>query len=245
MAYRYYNINDSGAPKDGEPLPNGFVRVTTTESYQQLRERELALHRLMIEVFAMHNGSATISQSDTASPTPAPLTRSQTRLLEDLRDMCTISAAATEVEMLAAATNPVLQRVAASGVASARAAFFDGVDDIPLDAPLYLGLANINAAATDDGGRIAVSGKVLSNSNVGVNALQAARPISPTPRAVTTSDPNDPLSLYSADVEAIHKEVLGLAAEMVSDKTTEARRAEVLAILKEKEKLLRGLLGSN
>ena len=244
MAFRFYNTNDAGAPQDGAPLPNGLARVDTFAAYKSLRERELALHRLMCEVFTMQNGGLDASSSPspapenggTGAPAPTALTRAQRRLLEDVRDACGISEECTAIELSAAATNPTVVKVAGSGVAKSRALFFDGLDDVPLTAPVYHRTAGIGGVA-DDGGRLACA---LASST------SAARPVSPQPQLNAASPAAaaaaaDPSRMYMSDLAVIEKEIRALIKEVLAEGTSEARRTLVHAALQEKRQVLVGL----
>ena len=105
-----------------EAKGRGLVVSSAFESYKTLRQRELALHRLAVEVVAMQNPAGASGMG-----------KAHRRLLEDIRDLCHIQPSLTEAEVLAADSCPQVQEVRKSGVAHHREPHFDGVDDVPLE----------------------------------------------------------------------------------------------------------------
>jgi hypothetical protein len=107
---RWYGLADS--------VPEGnnlLAPVGKSEAYKALREQELICYHQLVRVFHMHS---------------ADLSKQQTRILEDLRDMFGISASRGEVELAMARADPLVESLRASGVASSRGLHSDGLDDL-------------------------------------------------------------------------------------------------------------------
>ena len=112
---RWYGLADSGAP-DG----NLLAPVGKSEAYKALREQELVTYHQLVRVFHMH----------------APImSKQQSRILEDLREMFGLSTERGEMELAMALADPLVESLRSSGVASNRALHRDGLDDLVMAGP--------------------------------------------------------------------------------------------------------------
>lgn len=94
--------------------------IPSFELYKGARQEELLCYRSLCRAFCMHNGNR--------------LTKQQTRVLEDVREVLCIPSQRADAEMFGALEDVFVSSVAASGVLKRRGDFFDGVADVPLDA---------------------------------------------------------------------------------------------------------------
>ena len=211
----------------------GFAVSGAFESYKALRQRELALHRLAVEVVAMHGSTA------------ANMSKPHRRLLEDIRDLCGINSAMTEAEAIAADSSPEVEAVRKSGVATHREPHFDGVDDVPLDAVTYAALTNV--VDGDDSvvqvvpGAASTSSAADNRKKVGGNAqVGGTSKASLGGAGHATGDPlvADATSVYLKDVRALEKNIQELCKEAVLAQTSLTRLGEVRAQLNAKREQL-------
>ena len=99
-----------------ESVPeNVLVPVGKSEAYKALREQELMCYHHLVRVLHMHT---------------AELNRSQSRILEDLRDMFEISQERGDIEVTMALADPLVDSIRASGVARNRSLHRDGSEDL-------------------------------------------------------------------------------------------------------------------
>lgn len=103
--------------------------IASYELYKVAREEELCTFRSVCRVLAMHHGKT--------------LPKAQQRLLDDLAEELYIPEQRAELEWLSATSDAVVGAVQHTAILKRRVDFFDGVDDVPIDAGM--------SAAVDDG----------------------------------------------------------------------------------------------
>lgn len=218
-----------------EAKGRGLVVSSAFESYKTLRQRELALHRLAVEVVAMHSSSSLGGCEG--------MSKAHRRLLEDIRDLCNIDPSLTEAEVLAADSCPQVEEVRKSGVAHHREPHYDGVDDVPLDRAEFIAISNIVEGddsivqmvptPSSSGGKkrptVHTNGGGSSKASLG----QASGA-----DATSSSSAADPTYVYLKEVKVVEKGILELCKEAVSSQTTAGRIVEIREQLKAKREQL-------
>eukprot|EP00758_Cryptobia_borreli_P001599 Tbor_TRINITY_DN2375_c0_g2::TRINITY_DN2375_c0_g2_i1::g.161::m.161 len=229
MSAVYFNLKEEGV-SGNEPYDTaGKSEEVKFLAYKELRRRELTLHRLMIEVFEIqsvdyNNVSPQLQKMQSATK------KVHMRMLEDLRDLCSISAEVTEIEQKAIKYNKEVQEIKAAKLlgdnGEGRALFFDGIDDVTLDRESFIRLGN--CAKADDGGRVRLiqGGKTeLCSTTDYVHG-----------RADVKS--YDATSIYLHDINNQRKKVEDITKELVSDRTTPSRVQDLKRLLVEKQEML-------